>query len=304
MELRQLRCFIEVADTLHFGRAAQNLEMLPASLGRQIRILEDGLGVRLLERTTRNVTLTSAGIGFLKDARDIVERADRLFNEFRDQQRETTTVLRVGAIDSAAAGLIPLLLPHFRELHPEIDIQLLEQKTIRLLPRLLSGRLDIAFVRPPEVPDPRIVFRSLFYETAVVAIPEGHRLAVLDSISIEDMANEPLIVPDRRSRPHSHDLSIKLFVEAGLSARIVQVAEEKQTIVNMVSSGIGLAIVPKWASRLAVSGVRFVPVIDASGTARNTLALSAAWLSDTRDSVRDKFLNVLDDRLSAIKATA
>ncbi len=304
MELRQLRCFIEVADTLHFGRAAQNLEMLPASLGRQIKVLEDALGTRLLERTTRNVTLTSAGASFLKDARDIVERADQLFNEFRDQQRESISVLRVGAIDSAAAGLIPQLLPHFRELYPEIDIQLLEQKTIRLLPRLLSGRLDIAFVRPPDVTDPRIVFRSLFYETAVVAIPEGHHLATLQSISVEEMANEPLIVPDRRSRPHSHDLSIKLFVEAGLSARIVQIAEEKQTIVNMVSSGIGLAIVPKWASRLAVSGVRFVPVVDTSGAARNTLALSAAWLGQVRDPVRKKFLDVLDRRLDDIKATA
>ena len=295
MELRQLRCFIEVADTLHFGRAAQNLEMLPASLGRQIKILEDALGTRLLERTTRNVTLTSAGASFLKDARDIVERADQLFNQFRDKQRETISVLRVGAIDSAAAGLIPQLLPHFRELYPEIDMQLLEQKTIRLLPRLLSGRLDIAFVRPPDVTDPRIVFRPLFYETAVVAIPEGHHLAALQSVSVEEMADEPLIVPDRRSRPHSHDLSIKLFVEAGIvgphCAGCRGKADYRQYGQFRHRAGhraeMGLAAGGQWGALRSRHRCQ-------RNCAKYSGVICRLAVGGTRDSVRDKFLNVLD----------
>ena len=234
MELQQLRCLLAVADTLHFGRAAQNMKMLPASLGRHIKLLEENLGGRLLARTTRTVSLTDAGRDFVVAARDIVERADRLETTFRETQQRQSKALRIGVIDSAAAGLMPQLLPRLSENTPDIAIELLEQKTIRLLPRILTGRLDIAIVRPPEVLDPRLECRLLFAESIVVAIPEGHPLASKVSVTIQDMVDEPLIVPDRRSRPHSHDLTMKLFLEAGLTARVAQIAEEKQTIVSLV----------------------------------------------------------------------
>lgn len=304
MDLRQLRCFITVAETLHFGQAAQTLDMLPASLGRQIRLLEEGLGCRLLNRTTRNVSLTKAGSRFVGPAREIIKRTDDLEAMFRQTRTEAAPVLRVGAIDSAAAGLMPSLLSHFRETNPDIDIQLLEQKTIRLLPLLLSGRLDIAIVRPPAAFDPRLAARHLFFETAVVAIPDSHPLAALATISVHDMADQPLIVPDRKSRPHSHDLTIKLFAEAGLTARVAQVAEEKQTIVNLVSTGAGLAIVPRWAARLAVGGVAFIPLDLPAGSLRNKLALSAVWLRDTRVSARDALLNVLDKHIDELETSA
>ncbi|MBY6200026.1 LysR family transcriptional regulator [Maritalea mobilis] len=304
MELRQLRCLIAVADTLHFGRAAQKMDMLPASFGRQIKLLEDSLGSRLLVRTTRHVSLTEAGRSFVEGARDIVARADRLEAAFRAEELDRRAVLRIGAIDSAAAGLLPQLLPHLRQAHPEIEVEIFEQKTIRLLPRLLSGRLDIALVRPPESRDPRLRFRALFHETAVVAVPEEHRLAGRDAVTVGDMADEPLIVPDRRSRPHSHDLTMKLFLEAGYSARVVQIAEEKQTIVSLVGTGVGLAIVPKWASRLAIDGVAFVPLTLPSDAVRDKLSLSAVWLRDTRHPARSAFLDVLEAQLGDLAETA
>lgn len=303
MELRQLRCFVAVADTLHFGKAAQRMDMLPASFGRQIRLLEERLGTRLLVRTTRHVSLTEAGRDFAEAARGIVDQADRLEARFRDTRQDSTSVLRIGAIDSAAAGLMPQFLPRFREAHPDIDIEMLEQKTIRLLPRVLSGRLDAAIVRPPEVLDPRLIFRPLFHETAVVAVPEGHRLASRGGITVADMADEPLIVPDRSSRPHRHDLTMRLFLDTGHTPRVVQIAEEKQTIVSLVGSGVGLAIVARWASRLAVGGVVFVPLSVPPGLVRDKLALSVVWLRDTRHPARDAFLDVLDasvDTLSRI----
>ena len=145
-------------------------------------------------------------------------------------------MLRVGAIDTAAAGLVPVLLHDFRRHCPQATVQLVEDKTIRLLPRLLSGRLDLAFVRPPENVDKRIEFLMLFHETPVVAVPSRHKLASRSRLSIETLADQPLIVPDRSSRPHSHDLTIKLFGQAGLRPNISQVAEEKQTIVNLVAA--------------------------------------------------------------------
>ncbi|MBS0126793.1 LysR substrate-binding domain-containing protein [Thetidibacter halocola] len=304
MEIAQIKCFVAAADALHFGRAAQALGMLPASLGRQIRMLEDGLDTRLFFRTTRSVALTPAGAAVLEDMRALVAQADALERRVRDLGRDAAPVLRVGAIDSAAAGLMPPLLRLLRKAHPGIEVRLVEQKTIHLLPRLLRGGLDIAFCRPPETRDPRLVFRTLFHESAVVALPEGHPLADRASVTVADLADAPLIVPDRRSRPHSHDLTIKLFLDAGLTARIAQVAEEKHTIVSLVATGTGLAIVPRWTARIAVPGVRFVPLEMPPSAAHGRLVLAAAWTRGTRDARRDALLTVLEEHLKTIADSA
>jgi DNA-binding transcriptional LysR family regulator len=295
MDLHQLRCFVAAAEELHFGRAAQRLEMLPSALGRFVRLLEEDLGTRLMTRTTRSVTLTDDGAVLLKDARALLTQADALAAKFRVRGRKQASAVRVGAIDSAAAGLLPMLLHDFRKERPDVTVQLVEDKTIRLLPRLLSGRLDLAFVRPPESPDKRLEFMFLFHETAVVALSDHHALASKKRITIAELADQPLIVPERRSRPHSHDLTMKMFAEAGLEARIAQIADEKQTIVNLVSAGLGVAIVPKWTSRMAARGVRYVRLASSD---MNKLPLAAAWSRGTRDPIRDEMLEMLKSRLS------
>ena len=290
MDLHQLRCFLAVADELHFGKAAQRLDMLPSALGRHIRLLEEDLGARLLTRTTRSVALTEEGELLVKEAGSLLAQADAIAVKFRTRSRNRAATVRVGAIDSAAAGLLPTLLQDFRKRRPDVSVQLVEDKTIRLLPRLLSGRLDLALVRPPQRPDKRLELLFLFHETAVVAVPDRHPLASRKKVKIGDLEGEPLIVPERKSRPHSHDLTMKLFAEAGLSARIAQIAEEKQTIINLVSAGLGVAIVPRWTSRMATRGVRYIPL--AASTA-NKLPLAAAWPRATRDPIRDDMLAMI-----------
>jgi DNA-binding transcriptional LysR family regulator len=295
MDLHQLRCFVAAAEELHFGRAAQRLDMLPSALGRFIRLLEEDLGTRLMTRTTRSVALTDDGGNLLKEARALLAQADALTAKFRTRGRKQAAAVRVGAIDSAAAGLLPMLLHDFRERRPDVTVQLVEDKTLRLLPRLLSGRLDLAFVRPPESTDKRLEFFHLLYETAMVAVSDRHPFASKKRLTIADLADQPLIVPERHSRPHSHDLTTKLFAEAGLEARIVQIADEKQTIVNLVSAELGVAIVPKWTSRMAARGVRYVRL---AASDMNRLPLAAAWTRGTRDPIRDDMLEMLKGRLS------
>lgn len=294
MELHQLSCFVAAAEELHFGRAAQRLDMLPSALGRHIRLLEDDLGTRLMTRTTRSVTLTEDGAVLLREARNLLTQADGLALKFHARARKHAAIIRVGAIDSAAAGLLPMLLHDFRARRPDVTVKLTEDKTTRLLPRLISGRLDIALVRPPENPDKRLEFLFLLHETAVVAISDRHPLASKKRLTIADLAEQPLIVPERRSRPHSHDLTMKLFAQAGLQARIVQLADEKQTIVNLVAAELGVAIVPQWTSRMAARGVRYVPLAAAN---LNRLPLAAAWARGTRDPIRDEMLEVLEASL-------
>jgi DNA-binding transcriptional LysR family regulator len=290
MELHQLRCFVAAAEELHFGRAAQRLEMLPSALGRYIRLLEDDLGTRLMTRTTRSVTLTDDGVVLLREARALLAQADSLAVKFQARGRKQGATIRVGAIDSAAAGLLPMLLSDFRERRPDVTVKLTEDKTIRLLPRLISGQLDMALVRPPAKPDKRLEFLFLLHETAVVAMSDHHPLASRKRVTVTDLADQPLIVPERRSRPHSHDLTMKLFAQAGLNARIVQLANEKQTIVNLVAAELGVAIVPRWTSRMAARGVRYVPL---AASDMNRLPLAAAWTRGTRDPIRDEMLAIL-----------
>ncbi|MET0877523.1 MAG: LysR family transcriptional regulator, partial [Tardiphaga sp.] len=281
------------AEELHFGKAAHRLEMLPSALGRYIRLLEDDLGTRLMIRTTRSVALTDDGSALLKEARSLLAQADGIALKFRNRGRAQSSTIRVGAIDSAAAGLLPMLLHDFRARCPDVTVELVEDKSIRLLPRLLSGRLDLAFVRPPENPDKRLEVQLLFHETAVAAMSEHHPLASRKRVAIADLDGQPLIVPERRARPHSHDLTIKLFAEAGLKARVAQVADEKQTIVNLVAAELGVAIVPRWTARMATRGVRFVALKPSGDAEMKRLPLAAAWIAGSRDTVRDEMLATL-----------
>jgi len=134
--------------------------------------------------------------------------------------------------------------------------------------------------------------------------PKQHTLADRKSVSLKDIAGQPLIVPDRRSRPHSHDLTMKLFERAGLAQRIAEVADEKRTIINLVGAKPGVAIVPRWTSRMAIPGVRHVPLRIQQRGSLGRLPLSVAWLSDSRDLSRDAILAVLWAKLKVYARTA
>lgn len=302
VDLYQLRCFLAVAEELHFGRAARRLELMPSALGRQVQQLEESLGGRLFARTTRSVTLTEEGAALVPEAEALLATADGLAQRFRERTRTRATTLRLGAVDTAAAGLVPLLLHDFRAQHPGITVELVEDKTIRLLPRLLSGRLDLAVIRPAAEIGRQVELLPLFHESVVVAVQSGHRLARRRSVTVADLADEPLIVPDRRSRPHSHDLTTKLFAQAGLQPAIAQIAGEKQTIVGLVAAGLGVALVPRWTARMSVSGVRYVPVSVSGAEELNVLPLAAAWVRGSRDPARDAMLALLAERLPAYRS--
>ncbi len=221
MDINQLRCFVVLGDELHFGRAARKLEMMPASLSRFIKLLEDDLGIRLLNRSTRNVSLTPEGAAFLNEAKTVIADFDALRQRFRKNTLLQKRTLRIGAIDSAAKGLLPELLNLFVRRFPEADIHLTEDKSHKLIPRLISGWLDVVFVRPPEHIDATLTARFIANETCVLAVPTNHRLVSYDEVSIDDFRHEPVILPERRTRRHSHDLTMNIFKEgaACLSSR-------------------------------------------------------------------------------------
>ena len=297
MESKLLECFISVADQLHFGRAAQQLDIHPSALGRNIRLLEEELGVRLFSRTTRNVTLTRSGHLLVTEARELLAQEQAVKERVRNMAVSNERVFRIGAIDSAATGLIPQLLHDFHEVEPKIEVVLIEDKTVRLLPKILSGALDLAIVRPSFAPKSAIIFEFLLDEATVVALPAGHALAKKKKLRISDLTEVPLIVPSPRTRPHSYNLTMRLFLDEGLHPIIAQQAEEKQTIVNMVGAEIGAALVPYWTSRIAVSGVVYRPLVTKAGEPIRELPLAAAWVRGTEDKYRTQMVRLLKTNL-------
>ena len=216
MDLHHLRCFVAAAEELHFGRAARRLDMMPSALGRHVRLLEDDLATTLIARTTRSVALTDDGIALLEEARALLAPPTRWQPDFGSGGRRAPRS-SPGSDRYRCGGARAALLHDVRERRPDIRVQLLEDKTIRLLPRLLSGRLDLALVRPPQRQDKRLEFLVLLHESAVVAVPAtcaGTAQRVPSPLSLATA----VIVPDRRSRPHSYDLTLKLFEEAGHEA--------------------------------------------------------------------------------------
>lgn len=290
MTLVQLRCFVEVTRTLHFGKAAQNLDMMPATLGRHIKLLEGSLGIRLFERSTRTVILTSMGQDFLSESRALLDRADSIVKKYRQMSRSKSYDLKIGAIDTFSIGKLPSIVSEYKKKGNLENIQIIEDKTKRLLPRLLSGSLDLVFIRPPSTISPSIQVEFLCYEKTIVAIPISNPLSNKNAITVNDLINQPMIVPDLKSRPHSYHLTMDLFVQSGIKPNIIQVANEKQTIINLVSKNIGIALIPESSILDSMETIKFIPLLD--NNLNKGLPLAAAWLKGTNDPIRDKILEI------------
>jgi DNA-binding transcriptional LysR family regulator len=291
MDLKQLRCFIAVAEELHYGRAAARLHMASSALSRHIRMLEEELDVRLFSRTTRSVVLTRAGTVFIEEAKEILQRTKSAQRIVQEAALNDGEVLRIGALDSAAAGFLPEVLYAFRQDHAEVRIQLEEATTSRQLQGLVTGRLDIGFLRPP-VKEPDLQWEYLTQEQLLVALPERHRLHDHTEIGMHEILNEPLILPPKRTRPCTFGLVMRFFDAVGAQPNIVQEATEKQTIIAMVAAGMGIALVPQWVAMLRVPGVSYKPLAYVLADPPPPEAvLGVCWRRHQKLASRDIFLD-------------
>jgi len=273
------------------------MNMLPSTLGRQIRLLEEDVGTRLLVRSTRHVALTPAGAVLRRDARTILEQLAAAELNVRRLSKSKGSVLRIGAIDSAAVGLLPDLLCIFKEHHPDIETRLTECTSARQLQHLSAGRLDLGFVRPP-VTERGLQYELLLYETLVVAMPTNHALAAKKWIDVHDIAPMHLIVPARQVRPHSYKAVMRAFAAAGEEAKIVLEAAERQTMISLVAAGIGLAIVPSWVEKLRVPGVVYRPLRVESSAENPESALGIVWCEDLPSASRELFVDLVRSHLA------
>jgi DNA-binding transcriptional LysR family regulator len=293
MDLRQLRCFVAVAEEMHFGRAAERLHVAQPALSRMLRALEDEIGATLLFRTTRAVTPTPAGLGFLADAKAILARTEDAALAARRTAAEGAGTLRIGAIDSASASLLPAAMTELRRRAPAVDMRLSETMTGPQLQMLRSGRLDLALIRPP-LTATEFPFERLWRERMIALLPADHPLAGEAAISVAALAGERLVVPAKRARPYAYDLAMAWFEAAAAMPRAIQETTEKPAMLAMVAAGHGVALVPEWVATLRHAGVAAVAL---SGPEPDPLPegawVGASWRPDHRHPLRDALLAIL-----------
>jgi len=260
LELRPLRQFVAVAEELHFGRAALRLRMTQPPLTQAIQGLEAALGVRLFERTRRSVALTPAGDALLLHARRLLAEAEALPGLVRAAAEGFSGRLRLGFVSSIAYGPLPGWLRSFRQSHPEVQLQLREATMDVQLEAFAAGDIDAGFVlhAPQAAPGGFSAWTAL-REPLVLALPEGHALDSRWNVrkSPAQLLSEPLVIFPRGIAPSLFDAVISFYRAHGVAPRIAQEANQMQTIVNLVSVGMGVAWVPQSVTQLQRPGVAY-----------------------------------------------
>jgi DNA-binding transcriptional LysR family regulator len=293
MELRHLRYFLAVAEELHFRRAATRLHISQPPLSQQIRALERELGVTLLERNRRRVTLTAAGEGFRDDARTILAAVDRASERARHVARGSLGTLSIGFVGSAMfSPTLPDILREFRTGHPDVELLLRELPTTAQLQALVGGELDVGVIRGPVAEseiDPQLELMTIQRERLVAALPADHRLAARRRLRAEDLRGEAFVILARREAPGLYaSLAATMGEAGGVPEDVLEVAE-MQTIISLVAGGFGVSLVPASVGQVDRSGVAFRPITKASAM----IELSVAWRAGTGSPVRDAFLAVV-----------
>jgi DNA-binding transcriptional LysR family regulator len=286
VELRHLRSFVVVAEELHFGRAAARLFVVQPALSKQIAALERELDVVLLERDRHGVALTTAGRALLDDARRVLAQADAAVERAQAAGRGTTGTLRIGFIAPVLYDLLPGLLRPFRARYPDVRLVLEEMHNREAVHGVLGGRAQVAFVRLPVPPEPDLRVRPVRSEGLAVAVPAGSPLADGDApLRLADLADQDLVLIGRAQEPELHESYLALCAAQGFTPRVAHEVDRTHVAVGLVACGLGVALVPRSALRVAHPDVAYRPLDDP--TAR--LTVGVAW-RDEEDPVVANFL--------------
>ncbi|ALS58548.1 LysR family transcriptional regulator [Pandoraea norimbergensis] len=268
MDLRQFRYFVAVAEERHFGRAAQRLAMTQPPLSQQIRALEASLGAPLFVRTNRSVELTAVGRQLLPEVRRILADAEALPALAQGLAHGEVGTLSLGFVSTADYGILPPLLREFGERYPRVRLQLLEATSDVQVEALMDGRIDAGLFIPP-VPARfanELSYLPIMREPLMLALPAGRgdrqggsrkSNEPNEPVSLTDFADEPLVIFPRRVAPAFYDIIMGCYGALGLTPRVGQEAIQMQTIVSLVSAGMGVALVPQSLCHLRRTGVEY-----------------------------------------------
>ena len=259
MDIRQLECFVAVAEELHFRRAGERLGLSQSALSERISALEHDLGARLFFRTTRQVSLTQAGSEFVQDAKRILVDIERSVSNVRHTAESDLRHIRVSGVDEAISMLLPRVLLGFRKTDPNVHVQVLEiSSSEQHSQELIGHRTDVAFVRTPQEDD-FITSELLHRQPVVVVLANTNPLSGSTSLSASDIADQPIVGYPKHARPILHEALWSGFRQIGAQPNIVCEIIDKSTLLQFVAHGLGIALAPAWVRNIAPPGVVFVP---------------------------------------------
>jgi DNA-binding transcriptional LysR family regulator len=259
VELRHLRYFLAVAETLHFGRAAKKLGMAQPPLSQQIKKLEALVGAPLFERTTRGVTLTAAGTMLRERATATMARVADDLEQTRRVARGEEGRLTVGFSGSVMFTELPAAIQQYRRAYPRVEVQLREMWTSEQLTALADGSIDVGFLRDGER-RPELAITPLLREPFHVVLPADHTLRRRRTVDPASLEGEPFVLFSRRMGNLAYDRTMRCCLDAGFLPTIVQEAPQFPTLIRLVAAGLGISLVPTCVATVAFPGAIYRPI--------------------------------------------
>lgn len=289
MDIRQLECFVAVAEELHFRKAGERLGLSQSALSERISALEHELGARLFFRTTRQVSLTQAGAEFVQDAKKILSDIEKSVSNVRHTAESDLRHIRVSGVDEAISMLLPRVLLAFRKTDPNVHVQVLEiSSSEQHSQELIGHRTDVAFVRTPQE-DEFISSELLHRQPVVVVLADSNSLSGSTTLSASDIADQPIVGYPKHARPILHEALWSGFRQIGAQPNIVCEIIDKSTLLQFVAHGLGIALAPAWVQNIAPLGLTFVPFEPCD----NQIELYVAFRKSGNSNTVERFVDVV-----------
>ncbi len=264
MELRHLRYFVAVAEELSFTKAAAKLRLAQPSLTRQVRNLEDEIGVKLLDRSNNRVALTEEGRLFLFDAKKLLAMCAESIAAVQRRKRGENSDLNIGYVANIHYGLLPATLGAFRKLHPGVALNLFDMTSAEQFQALDGRKIDLGFVGLlPALSGHAFLSECVAHDTMLVALPVRHPLAKNPKVKFTDLAPQFFVVMSAKTHPGAREWLAETCTGAGFAGRILQEADTEPTMIQFVADGLGVALMPEQITGLPHEGVVFRPLVPA-----------------------------------------
>ena len=286
MELRQIRSFLSIAETLHFGRTAELIHISQPALSLQIRALEEEVGVRLFERNRRKTTLTAAGFAFRDHAAVALSQLEQAIRRAKLAANGKLGLLRIGFISTAGSEIVPDIVRQFRELNPEVEFSLRNILTAEQVQMLETGSLDIGFLRLPIGGHSALDVVTVHREPFVLIVPSSHKLAKRKAVRLRELADQDFVMYERTYAPGFHDLIFGILRDARIVPNVTQTAGEIPTLISLVDSGMGITILPASAARYSVASVVACEILDRMPMSEIGVAVSKRFRAAVVDNFR------------------
>ncbi len=302
MELRQIRSFLSIAETLHFGRTAELIHLSQPALSLQIRALEEDVGVRLFERNRRKTTLTAAGVAFRDEAAHALSHLDQAIRRAKLAANGKLGLLRIGFISTAGSEIVPDIFRQFKELNPEVEFSLRAITTADQVQMLETGSLDIGFLRLPIGEHPALDVVTVHRERFVLVVPASHKLAKRKKVRLSDVSDQEFVMYARTYAPGFHDLIFGILRDAGIVPNVSQTAAEISTVISLVVAHMGIALLPASAVKHSAAPVVACEIVDQIPMSEIGMAVSKGVRPAIVDNFRSFALEKLGRARKSLRA--